>query len=290
MTVTAEDREAGPFNGNDVATSFAFEFKVFEDTDLRVVETVGAVESVLTLGSDYSVTLNADQDDDPGGSVSYMVAGVVTALPAGRSLTIDSRVPRTQSLDLSASGMPKSIEEALDKLTILAQELYRYALRVMLQPLSDSEPIGELPTAASRANKYLAFDADGDPIAVEATDGRITLIIPLSDTITPLVAGTAKETLHLLAFGLTDVQVAAELSTPQTSGALVTVDINESGVSILSTKLTIDNGEETSLAAATPAVVSDTTLALGSKLTFDLDGVGDGTALGLKVHLSGYPA
>jgi len=61
-------------------------------------------------------------------------------------------------------------------------------------------------------------------------------------------------------------------------------------VSILSTKLTIDNGESTSITAATPAVVSDTLIAKGSKVTVDIDQIGDGTAKGLLVTLIGYQA
>jgi hypothetical protein len=65
------------------------------------------------------------------------------------------------------------------------------------------------------------------------------------------------------------------------------VDINESGSTILSTKLTIDNTETTSTTAATPAVISDTALADNAVITIDIDQIGDGTAAGLKVYLIG---
>ena len=80
----------------------------------------------------------------------------------------------------------------------------------------------------------------------------------------------------------------AALTTPQTSGSIFTVDINEAGATILSTKLTIDNGEATSVTAATPPVISDTALAKGAKVTVDIDQIGDGTAKGLSVTLIGY--
>ena len=81
--------------------------------------------------------------------------------------------------------------------------------------------------------------------------------------------------------------VRASLSTAQTSGSIFTVDINEGGTTILSTKLTIDNTEKTSATAATPAVISDTVLADDAEITIDIDQVGDGTAKGLKVVLIG---
>ena len=81
--------------------------------------------------------------------------------------------------------------------------------------------------------------------------------------------------------------VRASLTTAQTSGTIFTVDINESGTSILSTKLTIDNTEKTSTTAATAPVISDTALADDAEITIDIDQIGDGTAKGLKVMLIG---
>jgi hypothetical protein len=67
------------------------------------------------------------------------------------------------------------------------------------------------------------------------------------------------------------------------------VDINEGGNSILSTKLSIDAGEKTSTTAATPAVISDSSLAEDAEISFDIDAVGSTTpGKGLKVTLKGY--
>jgi hypothetical protein len=85
------------------------------------------------------------------------------------------------------------------------------------------------------------------------------------------------------AFTLTAVR--ANLNTASSSG-IPTVDINEAGVSILSTKLTIDANEKTSTTAATAAVISDTSLADDAEITFDIDVAGTG-AKGLKVWLIG---
>ena len=65
------------------------------------------------------------------------------------------------------------------------------------------------------------------------------------------------------------------------------MDINEAGTSIISTKLTIDNTEKTSVTAATAAVISDASLADDAEITIDIDQIGDGTAKGLKVTLIG---
>lgn len=101
--------------------------------------------------------------------------------------------------------------------------------------------------------------------------------------------GTGKITFRM-PFAMTGVTVRASLQTAQTSGSILTVDVNEGGVSILSTKLTIDNTEKTSTTAATAAVISDASLADDAEITIDVDQIGDGTAKGLKVLLKGQRA
>ena len=72
------------------------------------------------------------------------------------------------------------------------------------------------------------------------------------------------------------------------AGDSVSVDIQESGVSILSTPLTIDSGEKTSTTAATPVVISDYAIADDSEVTIDITiGAGD-VPEDLKVYLIGY--
>lgn len=115
------------------------------------------------------------------------------------------------------------------------------------------------------------------------------LVVACSDETSALTAATNKVKFRMpYAFTLTGVR--ASLSTGQTSGSIFTVDINEAGTSILSTKLTVDNGETTSTTAATPAVISDTALADDAEISVDVDQIGDGTAKGLKITLIGSRA
>jgi len=116
-----------------------------------------------------------------------------------------------------------------------------------------------------------------------------SIVLAASDETTALTTGTSKITFRMpYAFTLTAVR--ASLTTAQTSGSIFTVDINDSGTSILSTKLTIDNTEKTSTTAATAPVISDTALADDAEITIDIDQIGDGTAKGLKVALIGTRA
>lgn len=131
-----------------------------------------------------------------------------------------------------------------------------------------------------------------DVQTVNGDAGAVIVPVPIgvacSDESTALTTGTAKVTFRM-PHAMTLTGVRASLTTAQSSGSTFTVDINESGASILSTKITIDNTEKTSTTAATPPVISDSALADDAEITIDIDQVGNGTATGLKVWLIGYP-
>lgn len=129
--------------------------------------------------------------------------------------------------------------------------------------------------------------------SVNGDTGAVIVPVPIgiacSDETTALTTGAAKATFRM-PFAMMLTAVRASLTTAQTSGSIITVDINEAGASILSTKITVDNTEKTSTTAATPPVISDSSLADDAEITINIDQVGDGTAKGLKVWLIGYPA
>ena len=116
-----------------------------------------------------------------------------------------------------------------------------------------------------------------------------SFIIACSDETTDLTTGT-KVTFRM-PYAFTVSAVRASLTTVATGGTLLTVDINEAGTTILSTKITIDASESTSTTAATPPVISDTALADDAQMTIDIDAVGNTTAgKGLKVYIIGVKA
>lgn len=115
------------------------------------------------------------------------------------------------------------------------------------------------------------------------------MVVAVSDETTALTTGTAKVTFRMPR-AVTLTAVRASVTTAPT-GSVLTVDINESGTTILSTKLTIDAGSKTSVGATTPAVISDSSLADDAEMTIDIDGVGSTVAgAGLKVTLIGTRA
>ena len=137
---------------------------------------------------------------------------------------------------------------------------------------------------------YVTRSVTGANIKALAQTGLPTEIqLAASDETTALTTGNAKVTFRM-PYAMTLTAVRASLSTAQASGSIFTVDFNEGGTSILSTKLTIDNTEKTSTTAAAAPVISDSALADDAEITIDIDQIGNGTAAGLKVTLIGTRA
>ena len=118
-----------------------------------------------------------------------------------------------------------------------------------------------------------------------------SIIVALSAETGDLETGTSVTQFRMpYAFNLTEIPRASVSTAP--AGSVITVDINAGAstpATILSTKLTIDAGEKTSVTASTPAVLSSTTLANDDIVTFDIDAVGSSTAgVGLKCELIGF--
>lgn len=139
-----------------------------------------------------------------------------------------------------------------------------------------------VPAGAAALLEY-----DGTTVRFPAAMSPFEMIVACGDETTALTTGTSKVTFRMpRRVWLTEVR--GSLKTAQASGSIFTVDVNEAGSTVITTKLTIDNTEKTSLTAATPPVISDPAIADDAEMTIDIDQVGDGTAIGLKVTLIGY--
>lgn len=122
MTISSNVRIAGPFAGAGAVGPFAFAFKVFQAADLVCtrIEVATTTTVILTYPADYSVSLNADQNANPGGTVT-----LTAALAVGYTLTITSNVDYLQPVDLQNQGgfYPEVHEDEFDRLTILIQQV-----------------------------------------------------------------------------------------------------------------------------------------------------------------------
>jgi len=160
MTVETSISKSGPYAGAGTTGPFTVNFRFLDQTHLRVIRTDGTGEHVLVLNTDYTVA----GVGNPTGSVT-----LAAALPVGQTLTIIRNVPKTQEADyVQNDDFPaQSHEDALDKLTMITQQVQEVVDRTVTFPASDSaSATAELPVASLRANNLLGFDATGKPVAV----------------------------------------------------------------------------------------------------------------------------
>lgn len=161
MTISSATRKAGPYAANGATTAFNFAFKVFSEDDVQVVlaNTIG-VETILSLSTDYSVSLNADQNANPGGVVTTN-----TVYSTGNKITLVGNVEFLQETDLTTGGgfYPEVIEDALDRLTMLLQQLNEQvdrAVKVDVSSTTDPDDLLDQITAAAATVQGLIVDAE----------------------------------------------------------------------------------------------------------------------------------
>lgn len=142
MSISSSNRKAGPYVGTGITTAFPFSFKVFQASEVVVIRTdlIGA-ETTLTLTTDYTINLNANQDANPGGTINMLIAP-----PSGYLLTATSGLQDLQPVTLTNMGgfYPKVINDALDRVTILIQQLSEKVSRAVKNAIS--APAGINPT------------------------------------------------------------------------------------------------------------------------------------------------
>lgn len=179
MSISSTARKAGPYNGNGITVAFPFAFKVFSAADVLVVKTTpAAAESTLVLTTDYTVSLNADQDSNPGGTVT-----AVSAPASGYKVTISSQVDELQPVVLTNAGgfYPKVINDALDRLTILTQQLSEKVARALKVNISSTvspdDIVNDLQNASAEAVAAADSAAASAASIPSMTGGADTVIV-----------------------------------------------------------------------------------------------------------------
>lgn len=153
MTVTANDSRV-QHNGNGSTTVFAYDFKILDQTHIRVVKTnTSGVDTTQTITTHYTVS---GVGNSSGGNITML-----TAPASGEKLTFLRNVPLSQETDYTEGGAfpAESHEAALDKLTMIAQQLAEVNARTVT--LSASADLSTVSTAlpAPDASKVLAWNA-----------------------------------------------------------------------------------------------------------------------------------
>lgn len=146
--------------GNGVATSFLYDWKILDETHLKVVQQVIAtgIETVLVLGVDYSVT---GVGNDGGGNVV-----ITPAMPNTKKITILPSVPYEQDTDFTNqnSVLPEEAESMADKLGRQIKQIAEKLSRAVTLPETSTDApddyIGQMN--AIYQNTVIAKDAAED--------------------------------------------------------------------------------------------------------------------------------
>jgi parallel beta-helix repeat protein len=169
------------YNGNGSTTSFAVNFKFLANSHVVATHKDAAgTETTWTENTQYTLT---GAGVDTGGTLTVSTSPTDYTPATGETLIIRRVVPLTQETDYPEGGaFPSSAHEtALDKLTMLVQQLQEQYDRALRLPVSD-DGADELPTAENRASKYLTFGADGS-ITVTANALGDTVITDFAETL-----------------------------------------------------------------------------------------------------------
>jgi hypothetical protein len=176
MTISTTDSSIS-YSGNGVTLAFAVPFRFLVNGDIvAVLRSTAGVETTQILDTNYTLT---GADDDAGGTLTMIVAPA-----SGEKLVIRRVVGITQETDyISGDSFPaESHERALDRLTMIGQQHEESLGRSLQFPVSDTAS-AVIPTSASRANKFLAFDADGNASVSSATDPGSVTFSTLGETL-----------------------------------------------------------------------------------------------------------
>ena len=173
MAVDSTERRV-VYAGNGKTTAFPFVFKVFADTDVsvQVGKPDGSEATVeLKANSDYTVTLNADQNTTPGGTVN-----VKTAPDEGYNLAVVSAVPYTQPMVLTPYGgfNPETLNDNSDRQCIQIQQLVEQVSRAITTDPTDSMTPQELKQKLLDAAETATVIAKGyaEAAAASAADAK----------------------------------------------------------------------------------------------------------------------
>ena len=192
--------------GDGSVTSFSFSPMVINESshlEVTLLDSDGD-ETVLTEGTgstEYTVVVS----EFPGtGSITYPSTGA-TRLASSEFVTMRRVVPFEQDTDLENQGgyFPEVQEDQFDLFAMMDLKQQEELDRSIKFPVSDGALTVELPIAADRASKFLAFGVDGG--------------VTVSDTVVPddVIVSTFMETV------LDDATATAALTTLSPSGEFV---------------------------------------------------------------------
>ena len=148
------------YSGDGSTTTFSYTFKIFQDSDIQVIiRSANGTETTKTITTHYTVT---GAGVSAGGTVIFTGGNIPTAT---ETVVLRRNIPQTQAIDYIANDPfpAESHEEGLDRATMAIQQIQEEVTRSLKLSKTNTMTSTEFTVgAADRANKILAFDANGE--------------------------------------------------------------------------------------------------------------------------------
>jgi hypothetical protein len=244
---------------------YAFTFEILSQTDIDVYRG----DTLLTLTTDYSVTINANGT----GSVTL----VTTAGTSNITIVGARNIQRTTDFVTGGDFFANTLNDELDSQTIFIQQVAETAERGLKAPVTDPTDINmTLPRKTDRASRYLAFDAQGNPApgptainidTVAAISADIVTVSGISSNVTTVANNSANVT--TVANNIGNVNTVAGVSSNVTTVAgsisnvnTVASDLNEpvSEINTVAVNIANVNATGTNIASVNSVATNETNI------------------------------
>lgn len=179
MTVsTADLREE--YTATAGQTAFTFDFRVFSNTDVKVYQTPAGVDfdDATYLITAYTMTPNADQDANQGGTVTLNSGATL-----GDRITIISNVSETRATDYKDGGVfdPDLVDNDMDRSLSIAKQA-KEAIRLAPRFNESAHGVSGIQLPELTPNTIWRVNGEGSAIeAVTLGDGVVSNGIPLAN-------------------------------------------------------------------------------------------------------------
>ena len=165
-------------NGAGTTGPFTIPFFFLADADIRAIKVTIAdgTEEELTLNTDFTLT---GAGEAAGGELT-----LTASISSSYKLVIFRDPEVLQEADYSPNDRfpAETHEQVADRLTMIAQRFSDLLGRAVVQPDGDADLDMRLPASATRASKYMAFDASEQPVASNGTTSA-TVISTFAETL-----------------------------------------------------------------------------------------------------------
>ncbi len=172
MTISSTTTK-NTYSGNGSTVAFAYGFKIFSSSDIKVyIRSSAGVETLKSEGTGSANYGISGVGETSGGTVTF-----VTAPASGESVVLIRDTSQVQNTDYVENDPFSSTdhENALDRLTMISQEMQEEMDRSFKISKTSTITTPEFTDdAATRASKLLGFSSDGNTL--EATTGRVSSV------------------------------------------------------------------------------------------------------------------